>query len=223
MDVTFLLQPIGLLVALIIGRWLATSAIEYLRAQSSDSEEPPYQHVPVVPPPYATAVEAWRQHLTQNEWPEDVVWLFEDNLLLERVSSSSLNLHMSYQTTWSFPSDQDNELAYHYFAQYGYPIVFHAVGTDTGRSLSIMMSDDWFEDRGDGYGYTVVFNGALLFHAHPYQQLELVRVDNRWSWYWRRFISRVWHNVLSDFDFSMSYSGLKRIKRRQEKLGIVDH
>src|ERR1700733_5768260 len=93
------------------------------------------------------ALDAWKKILAERNFPTDLVWLFEENLCIEKSRAEQGGFHFGFQTTFTPPPEDALEIAYDHFSETSARIVFYRLGDVPGKSICVLLCDSWFENK----------------------------------------------------------------------------
>lgn len=157
-------------------------------------------------PSLREALEAWRRLLAERGFATDLVWIFAENLCVERSDSEPGGLRVGFQTRFTPPPEDAVEIAFSEFSETDKPIVFYRLGERSGKSVCLLLCDAWFENRGETDGFVPRDQWKIFFHPGGKEKLEEVTDLTRWLHRVKR--DRAFH----DFDFCMSLEAIDEIK-----------
>jgi uncharacterized protein YciU (UPF0263 family) len=161
---------------------------------------------PFTRPPLATALTAWEKSLTQRRLPAPTRWIFAENLCIEQASKLPETFEVHFQTRFTPPADDALEIAYDQFSETNGRMVFYRLGSAAGKSVAILLCDDWFEKRGAAEGFERHDDWGISFFSGVAAEIEEVTDLSRWL---RRVQGR---RAFDDFDFAMSLQTIDEIK-----------
>jgi hypothetical protein len=157
-------------------------------------------------PTLAEARNAWRKMLAENGFATEIVWLFEENLCLEKSRSAPGGFRFGFQTKFTPPPDDALEIAFNHFCETDSRIVFYRLGSSPGKSVCILLCDDWFEYKREADGFLRRDEWRILFHPGEEDQIEEVTDLSRW-------LNRVKSNrAFHELDFCMALATIDEIK-----------
>jgi hypothetical protein len=161
----------------------------------------PYQR-----PPFEDALEAWKVLLKERHFPTNILWILDENLCFEKDPVSPSGVKLGFQTQFVPQPADSAKVIYHHFAETDARLVFYRLGTNAGRSICILLCDEWFEGKNEKDGYIRRDNWLISFHPGAAQEIEEITQANRWK-------ERVVHGrPLSAVDFCMTMSALHELK-----------
>jgi hypothetical protein len=157
-------------------------------------------------PPLATALAAWQQCLASYTLPAPAIWLFAENLCIERSPVTPGSFRIGFQTKFSPPSEDALEIAYDLFAATDARLVFYRLGSTPRGSVCILLCDPWFEERGGRDGFERHDGWGISFYpGHPGDIEEITDLSR-----WLRRVQR--DRAFHDFDFAMSLATIDELK-----------
>lgn len=168
-------------------------------------------------PDFSTAVQEWRVLLQQRGWPVELLWLFSDNLCFESDAAGHSPEVPAYQVQFTPPPPEAGQCAYDYFAVQNSRLVFYRIGSSRGRSVCLILCDDWFKARGEADGFVVRASGNMAFRPGGDKELEEVTDFQRWR---RRLIKP---RALHDLDFCMDLKAVHEILAHGRVLTAYEH
>ncbi len=168
-------------------------------------------------PSFPQALEAWKALLGQQGLPEQLLWVFDENLCFERDVSRPGGFRLGIQTAFSPPPPDAEQLAYEYFCDFAAPVVFYRAGNCRGKSVCLLLCDDWFRGRKDADGYIRREDWLILFRPGPAEEIEEISERQRWT---ERIIR---NRPLHDLDFCMTLRGVHEILAHGRVLTTYEH
>ncbi len=160
----------------------------------------------VARPSLNSALSAWSEHLTKAGLPAESLWIFAENLCLERSPTDPDDLFVRFQTKFTPPDDDALEIAYDIFSETPARIVFYRLGTAAGKSICILLCDPWLDRKNERDGFIRRDEWNISFRPGTAGNIEEVTDLTRW-------VRRVKRNrALDDYDFSMALATIDEIK-----------
>jgi hypothetical protein len=161
---------------------------------------------PIKRPTLEEALTAWRQLLAQRGFSTDLLWLFQENLCLEKSRAIPGRFHFAFQTRFTPPPDDALDIAFDYFSRTKGRIVFYRAGVCRGQSLCILLCDSWFDRKGESEGYLRRDEWHLSFHPAFDDEIEEITDLSRW-------LRRTKHGrSFHDLDFCMTLAAIEEIR-----------
>jgi hypothetical protein len=154
-------------------------------------------------PSLAVALDAWKKHLAAAHLPDEVVWVFAENLCIE---SQADDLRVGFQTKFTPPDEDALEIAYDIFSGSAACIVFYRLGTAGNKSVCILLCDPWLDKRGAKEGFILQPDWNIVFRAGEAEAIEEITDLARWV----RRVKR--GRGLQDYDFALSLATIDEIK-----------
>jgi hypothetical protein len=160
----------------------------------------------VTRPNLEEALGAWKQILADRGFATDLLWVFEENLCLERQRAEQGGFHFAFQTKFTPPPDDALDITYDHFCETNGRIVFYRLGGTPGKSVCVMLCDEWFEKKGDAEGFVRRDDWRVSFYPGLDDQTEEVTDLTRWLRRVKR--DRAFH----DLDFCMPIAAVEEIR-----------
>lgn len=157
-------------------------------------------------PTLEEALTAWKQLLAQRSFSTNLLWLFEENLCLEKSPVAQSRFHFAFQTRFTPPPDDALDIAYDYFSGTKARLVFYRAGVCRGQSLCILLCDSWFDGKGESEGYLRRDEWHMSFHPALNEEIEEVADLTRWLRRTKR--GRSFH----DLDFCLPLATVDEIR-----------
>ena len=152
------------------------------------------------------ALTAWKQLLVQRGFSTNLLWLFEENLCLEKSPVAHSRYHFAFQTRFTPPPDDALDIAYDYFSATKARLVFYRAGFCRGQSLCLLLCDPWFDGKGESEGYLRRDEWHMSFHPALNEEIEEITDLSRWLRRAKR--GRSFH----DLDFCMTLATVEEIQ-----------
>jgi hypothetical protein len=149
-------------------------------------------------PPFEEALWAWKALLSRRALPTDLVWLFDENLCFEEDAAGPGTFRLGFQTDFTPPPPEAERIAYEYFSEFEAPLIFYRIGSCRGKSLCLLLCDEWFAAKITADEFIRGDEWRLAFRPGPQQELEEIKDRQRWQQ--RRLRNRPLH----DLDFCMT-------------------
>jgi len=161
---------------------------------------------PFTRPTLGEALDAWKKLLAERRLPTNLLWLFEENLCLEKSRVAQGSFHFAFQTQFTPPPEDALEIAFDHFAGTKARIVFYHAGVCRGRSLCILLCDSWFDSKGESEGFLRRDEWHMSFHPGRDDEIEEITDLSRW-------LRRVKHErSFHDLDFCMTLAAIEEIR-----------
>jgi hypothetical protein len=164
------------------------------------------QAAPISRPILNDALAAWKKLLAERQLATELLWIFEENLCFEKKPEVPGGVHIGFQTRFSPVPQESLDIAYEHFCESTARIVFYRLGESKGRSVCILLGDEWFNEKQESDGYVKRDDWGISFHAG--QQIEIEEVTDM-----RRWIRRIRRErPLHDVDFCMTLAAVDEIQ-----------
>jgi len=157
-------------------------------------------------PSFDQALAAWQQCLRTQDLPDQVVWVFAENLCLENSPVTPGSLRLGFQTRFTPPAEDALEIAYEVFADSDARMVFYRLGSCASGSVSMLLCDDWFESRNEREGFLRHDEWGISFFPGVPGEIEEITDLTRWL---RRQQGGA---SVQDLDFAMALATIDEIK-----------
>jgi hypothetical protein len=157
-------------------------------------------------PPLPAALDVWSKLLAERSYSTDLLWIFEENLCFEKSPSAPGGFKLGFQTQFAPPPAEALDMAYEHFCESAARIVFYRLGGCQGRSLCLVLGDEWLESRGAADGYCRRDDWRMSFYPGRHDEIEEVTDMQRWL----RRLKR--GRPLHDLDFSMTLAAIEEMK-----------
>jgi hypothetical protein len=161
---------------------------------------------PFTRPSLKEALDAWKKVLADHGFATDLIWIFAENLCVERSRGDLGGFHFGFQTQFTPPPDDALDIAFEHFSASDKPMVFYRLGGRAGKSVCALLCDSWFERRSDAEGFLRRDDWRILFY--PGAKEEIDEVTNLTRWLRRIKRDRAFH----DLDFCMALETIDEIK-----------
>lgn len=157
-------------------------------------------------PSLSEAIDAWKRVLAVNDFPTDLLWIFEENLCVEHQLAENGGYHFGFQTKFTPVPEDALDVAFDHFTETDTRVVFYRLGNCPGRSVCILLCDPWLEKRKEADGFLRHDEWNISFYPGHDDEIEEVQDLHRWV----RRIKR--NRALHDLDFSMSLATVEEIR-----------
>lgn len=149
-------------------------------------------------PSFDTALNEWKTILNQCHLPTELVWIFDENLCFEKEPTAKVGFKLGYQTQITPPPPDAEQIAYAHFCDYEARVVFYRLGSSRGKSVCLLLCDEWFEAKGEGEGFIKRDHWLMSFRPGAAGEITEVTEEPRW----KQRILRA--RPLHELDFCMS-------------------
>jgi len=157
-------------------------------------------------PSLAEALDAWKKLLAERGFSTDIIWIFAENLCVEKSRAEPGGFHFGFQTRFTPPPEDALDIAFAHFSESNKPVVFYRLGGRPGRSVCALLCDSWFERRSNADGFLRRDEWRVLFY--PGQKDEIEEVTDLTRWLRRVKRDRAFH----DLDFCMALEAIDEIR-----------
>jgi hypothetical protein len=157
-------------------------------------------------PTLTGALGVWNQLLVERGFATDVIWIFQENLCVERSRAEHGGFLFGFQTKFTPPPEDALEIAFDQFFETNSRIVFYRLGEFMEKSVCILLCDSWFDGKGDAEGYLRRDEWNMSFYTGLDDKIEEVTDLTRWLRRVKR--DRAFH----DLDFCMALATIDEIK-----------
>jgi hypothetical protein len=157
-------------------------------------------------PSLEEAVKDWKKLLAERGFATDIIWIFAENLCVEKSRAEPGGFHFGFQTRFTPPSADALDIAFDHFGETDAPIVFYRLGGRPGKSVCMLLCDSWFENRRADDGFLRRDEWRVLFY--PGQKDEIEEVTDLTRWLRRVKRGRAFH----DLDFGMTLEAIDEMK-----------
>jgi hypothetical protein len=168
-------------------------------------------------PDYDEALAAWKTLLAQRALPVEMVWIFDENLCFEKDPARPGGFRLGFQTVLTPPPPDAERVAYGHFSDFNAPLVFYRLGTCQGKSVCLLLCDDWFAQRAEADGFIRRDEWRIAFRPGPAEEVEELKDRARWE---QRILR---DRPLHDLDFCMTLRGVHEILAHGRVLSAYEH
>jgi hypothetical protein len=161
---------------------------------------------PFTRPSLTEALDAWTKVLAERGLATDFIWIFAENLCVEKPRGGSGDFHFGYQMRFTPPPEDALDVAFEHFTESDKPMVFYRLGERAGKSVCALLCDAWFEHRGKAGEFLRRDEWRMMFYPGPKEEIEEVTDLSRWLRRVKR--DRAFH----DLDFCMALEAIDEIK-----------
>ena len=166
-------------------------------------------------PTFAEALNVWKAALSTQGFPVDLLWIFDENLCFERDDRGGFKL--GYQTRFSPPPPDAEQIAYDHFTEHDVRVVFYRIGTCRGRSVCLLLCDEWFEPKNEKDGFIRRDEWLMSFRPGEREEIEEIADEPRY----RQRILR--GRPLHDLDFCMTLQAVHETLAHGRVLTAYEH
>ena len=132
-------------------------------------------------PPFEEATKAWKQLLADRGLSTELVWIFDENLCLEHDPTLPGGFRVSFQTRFTPPPPNAHQIAYDHFCEFEAPVVWYRLGSSGGRSICLLLCDEWFRTKTEAEGFLSRPEWRMLFRPGQAGEIEEVSDRDRWE------------------------------------------
>ena len=118
---------------------------------------------PFTRPSLKEALDAWKKLLAERGFATDIIWIFAENLCVEKSRAGQGGFRFGFQTRFTPPPEDALDIAFAQFSESGKPVVFYRLGERPGRSVCTLLCDSWFERQAMPTGFCAATNGGFCF------------------------------------------------------------
>ena len=149
-------------------------------------------------PTFTSALNEWKTLLGRRHLPADIIWIFDENLCFEKDPAATGGFRLGFQTKITPPPPDAEKIAYDHFCEFEARIVFYRIGSSGGKSVCLLLCDEWFEPKGENDGFIRHDHWLISFRPGGAEEIEEVTEEKRWQ---RRILRK---RPLHDLDFCMA-------------------
>ncbi|HTY88956.1 MAG TPA: hypothetical protein VMB80_16030 [Candidatus Acidoferrum sp.] len=157
-------------------------------------------------PSLEAAVKDWQKLLGERGFAPDLLWIFAENLCVEKSRTEPGGFHFGFQTRFTPPPPDALEIAFNHFCEAEAPIVFYRLGARPGKSVCMLLCDPWFANRRDAEGFIHRAEWGISFYPGTKDEIEEITDLTRWL----RRIKR--NRAFHDLDFAMTLEAIDETK-----------
>jgi hypothetical protein len=168
-------------------------------------------------PTFGEALNTWKTLLSQRSLPSDLIWIFDENLCYEGDPAVPGNLKLAFQTQFAPPPPDAEHIAFDYFTGFEARIVFYRIGSSGGKSVCLLLCDEWFESKAEADGFHRRDDWLISFRPGAAEQLEEITDPQRWK---QRVVR---DRPLHDLDFCMSLRAVHEMLAHGRVLTAYEH
>jgi hypothetical protein len=168
-------------------------------------------------PPFDEALTAWKALLNQRGLSSDLVWIFDENLCFEKDPAAPGGFRLGFQTAFTPPPPDADHIAYDYFSDFETRLVFYRLGACGGKSICLLLCDEWFEAKTEAAGFVRRDDWLMSFYPGANEQVAEITDADRWK---NRILRE---RPLHDLDFSMTLRAVHEILAHGRVLSAYEH
>jgi hypothetical protein len=163
-------------------------------------------------PALEEAIITWQDCLSRHHLPVEPLWIFSENLCIERSRTAPGSFRHGFQTKFTPPDEEALDIAYDHFCDTEARIVFYRLGSAAGKSVCMLLCDPWFEEKTAVDGFERRDDWGVSFRPGHAGEIEEITDLTRW-------VRRVRHDrAFHDFDFGMALETIAQIKNHGRPL-----
>ena len=172
---------------------------------------------PYTRPTFEEALTAWKECLSQCGLPTNPVWIFDENLCFEPDTAKPGGFRLGFQTAFTPPPPEAERIAYDHFCEFDARLVWYRIGSCGGKSVCLLLCDEWFEPKGEAEGFLRRDNWRMAFRPGTVEEVELITDRKRWE-------SRILRaRPLHDLDFCMTLRAVHETLAHGRVLTTYEH
>ena len=118
--------------------------------------------------------------LTQRGLPAELLWVFDENLCFERDPKAAGGFRVGFQTAFTPTPPDAEQIAYDHFAEFDCRLVLYRLGTARGKSVCLLLCDEYFEPKGEPEGYFRRDDWRMAFRPGGPEAVEEISDKQRW-------------------------------------------
>jgi len=153
-------------------------------------------------PPFNEALNEWKTILNQRHLPTDIVWIYDENLCFEKDAKTKDGFKLGFQTQITPPPAEAENITFDHFCEFEARLVFYRIGSSGGKSVCLILCDEWFESKSESEGFIRRDPWLMSFHPGDANNLEEITDEQRWK---QRILR---DRPLHDLDFCMSLQAI---------------
>jgi hypothetical protein len=161
---------------------------------------------PFTRPSLEEALNAWKKLLAERGFATDIIWIFAENLCVEKSRAGQGGFHFGFQTRFTPPPEDALDIAFDHFGGTDAPMIFYRLGGRPGKSVCMLLCDSWFVNKREADGFLRRDEWRVLFY--PGQKDEIEEVTDLTRWLHRVKRGRAFH----DLDFGMTLEAIDEMK-----------
>jgi hypothetical protein len=172
---------------------------------------------PYTRPTFEEALTAWKECLSQRGLPTNLVWIFDENLCFEPDTAKPGGFRLGFQTVFTPPPLDAERIAYDHFCEFEARLVWYRIGSCGGKSVCLLLCDEWFEPKGEAEGFLRREDWRMAFRPGTVEEVELITDRKRWE-------SRILRaRPLHDLDFCMTLRAVHETLAHGRVLTTYEH
>jgi hypothetical protein len=156
-------------------------------------------------PPFEEALSAWQAVLRQRGFATDVLWIFEENLCIEKDATRPSGFRLGYQTALTPPPTDAHHIAYDQFREVNAPLVWYRLGSSRDKSVCLLLCDPWFNDKTESQEFVNRAEWRTLFRPGTAEEVEEITDRSRWE---NRMVRE---RPLPELNFAMSLRSVHEV------------
>ncbi len=168
-------------------------------------------------PSFDEALSTWKACLAQRGLPTELTWIFDENLCFEPDPASPGGFRLGFQTAFTPPPPDAEQIAYDYFSEFDAPLVFYRLGSSGGKSVCVLLCDEWFKSRSEADGFLRREEWRLAFRPGTAEEVEQITDRQRWT---GRILRQ---RPLHDLDFCMTLRAVHETLAHGRVLTTYEH
>jgi hypothetical protein len=168
-------------------------------------------------PSFEEGLKAWRSLLSARGFPSELVWIFDENLCFETDPAQPGGYRLGIQTLFTPPPLDAEQVAYDHFSEFDAPLVWYRLGSCQGKSVCILLGDQWFQNKTEAEGFVKRPEWLMMFRPGPPQEIELIKDRQRWE---KRLVR---DRSLHELDFCMTLRAVHEMLAHGRVLTAYEH
>jgi hypothetical protein len=168
-------------------------------------------------PTFSEALKTWKATLSQRGFPAELVWVFDENLCFEKDPADGGKFKLGFQTCFAPPPPDAEQIAYEHFAGFQAPVIFYRIGSSHGKSVCLLLCDEWFQAKGEKDGFIRRDEWLISFQPGGPEEIEEITDAQRW----KQRIMR--DRPLHDLDFCMTLQAVHETLAHGRVLTAYEH
>jgi hypothetical protein len=152
----------------------------------------------LIRPPFEEALKAWQSLLSSRGFSSELLWVFDENLCFEKDPAKPGGFRLGIQTVFTPPPSEAEQIAYDHFTEFETPVVWYRLGSCRGKSVCVLLCDEWFQNKTETEGFVKRPEWMMLFRPGSPEEIEEVKDKERWE---KRIVR---DRSLHELDFCMT-------------------